>query len=64
MPFFVAFAEGSSLDFSQVTAVANEIVSLVGIAINMITSNPLLLLSIGIGLFFGAIRIIRSFTGA
>lgn len=62
MSFLVASASaGSSFDFSAMTQIADTIVTLVGKVVTMITGSPLLLLGIGIGLFGGAIGIVRRF---
>lgn len=51
----------TAIDFTAITSVADTVVTLVGDVVGMITSNPILLLGIGIGLFYGAVRIVKSF---
>lgn len=57
----VLVASATTFDFAAITQIADTIVSLVGKVVTMVTSSPLLLLGLGIGLFSGAIGIVRRF---
>ena len=57
----MAGSSTSALDFSVITEVADTIVTLVGKVIGMITSNPILLIGFGVGIFLGAVGIVKRF---
>lgn len=55
-------AEGSVVDFGLVSSVADCVVTVVGKIAGMITGNPILFLGIGLGLFYGGIKLVKGFT--
>lgn len=61
MSLILAAEGGSTLDFSAVNAVAEAIVGLVGKVVGMITTNPILFIGLGIGLFISTIGIVKRF---
>lgn len=57
----MAILSSTSLDTSVISEIADAVVTLMGKVVTMVTSNPLLFLGIGIGLFGMAIGLVRRF---
>ena len=47
--------------FTNLSAVSDTVIDMVTDVVTLITANPLLLVGLGIGLFYGAVRIVKSF---
>lgn len=60
----MVFALTSSFDTSVITSVATTVISVCGQVVTFITSNPLLMLGIGVSLIGVSVGIVRKFVHA